>query len=284
MRVGQRARRRAGVLAGWITTLSVLLACNPGEVPKVASSLAAEGVQWREGFWLTPDAPDPTACAVDADCVCADLVLPNGCCWHYGSPFPQSQAYAAWLRGEVKRPACQEIQCSPGPLPGHPLPCAFEARCVAGQCANACGAAAVGGPKEIGRQEARGDAYWGVILAAGEPLGGEADAARWTPSAQEVAVAEAGLVAGLAAEAGADAESAAHEVVERLPRYRRYYAGVEREGVRAVWIYLVYEAERISPEWQRELILGRGGGAAFVRAWVAMPEGSLMHWEMNSLR
>jgi hypothetical protein len=96
------------------------------------------GWSWKDGYLRGPGSPDPLACASDADCVCAMLVDPGGCCQPVPWPFPQTKAYQTWLVAHVESDECRAVVCPPGPLPSPPPQCTYEPRCKDGACATAC--------------------------------------------------------------------------------------------------------------------------------------------------
>jgi hypothetical protein len=98
----------------------------------------ASGTRWENGYLLAPDSPDPLACDTEADCVCAMLVAEDGCCQPSIWPFPQTRAYAEWLRRHLASDACRTVECPPGLPPSPPLPCQSKPRCFDGLCSTAC--------------------------------------------------------------------------------------------------------------------------------------------------
>jgi hypothetical protein len=266
-------------------------ALAPADVVPVDGAVApyAGPSGWREGYLLEPGMPDPWACRTDADCVCSILVAPDGCCTPSPHPFPQSRAYALWLAARLGGPACRGVECPPGPPPAPPLPCAFEARCIDGRCANACPARSSPVPAAVippPRPVSGGD-YAGVVFDAADPQGAFVGESRWTPTPDDVREAERSLVVQLPELAASPAyqQERLARVVERLADYRRQYVGVRGEGgERVVWVHLVRDADRAHPDWRTRVVSVRGGGEAYVQLRVSLDTGRCFGLQINSPR
>lgn len=113
---------------------------NETEVDETGSeepSAAADGTV--DGRWFVPaGSPPPQACEAPEDCMgdtIPDAAQP--CC---NDPYSLS-AYAIAYRDAInawRQSHCADVTCPPPPAPTPPPDCAFEMRCVEGQCANAC--------------------------------------------------------------------------------------------------------------------------------------------------
>jgi len=83
--------------------------------------------------------PPIDACEVDADCAIV-VAGPGGsdpCCDVTLTAAPRSVAYMTYMT-DWRASHCSAPRCAPLELPGHPMECAHEARCLAGRCGNAC--------------------------------------------------------------------------------------------------------------------------------------------------
>lgn len=86
------------------------------------------------------NAPSTTACSVDLDCTIAEVGPDpeNLCCDITMTAAPVTKAYLSYVADWRKQHCEPKPVCKPLALPGHPLPCAFQPRCVAGSCSNRC--------------------------------------------------------------------------------------------------------------------------------------------------
>ncbi len=91
------------------------------------------------GYFVTDEAPDPVACAADADCIGNTLLGADGCCRDPLTLLPHSKAYDAWQGARQSGPECADVTCPPPPDAGEPADCYFDVRCVEGACRNSCG-------------------------------------------------------------------------------------------------------------------------------------------------
>lgn len=136
--------KRAAILGVFLS----LVACS-GEP---ATTETAETVPPREaepepettrgrfvgGYYIADGAPDPVACAADADCTYGGVLAENGCCWSFRdvNAAPMSVAYRDW--GLAQRQTCDVTACPPSPVPTQPPECLFTVRCAEGRCRNEC--------------------------------------------------------------------------------------------------------------------------------------------------
>jgi hypothetical protein len=273
----------AGWLRGLLALVVALIGCSRPESVSASGSVYDGPTEWRDGYLLQRGGPDPWACETDAECVCAALVDPDGCCRSSPHPFPQTRAYASWLGERLSSDECREVTCPPAPLPAPPLPCAYEARCLDGRCSNACHAATLVAPPPP--RPISGDGYIGVVLDAADWQGEAAGSRRWTPSDEEVARAEGVLASELATLAGQDDGGELRVVQGQLAEYRRYYVGVLGDAdERLVWISMMRGADSRHPGWQREMVVVRGGGTDYVQARVSLDEARVVDVRVNSGR
>jgi hypothetical protein len=88
-------------------------------------------------------APDPSACAVDADCTFGVGIDESGCCFATNSATSgaHSVAFERWVTERVASAACKGSKCEPLPPPSPPPPgvCWNTPRCRQGRCGDACG-------------------------------------------------------------------------------------------------------------------------------------------------
>lgn len=92
-----------------------------------------------DGFFLAEGAPDPLACATDADCTYGQTYDASGCCGTYRdmAAAAQSTAYRAW-QDSYTAAHCADHPCPSPPVPDAPPDCLFDLHCAAGRCDNAC--------------------------------------------------------------------------------------------------------------------------------------------------
>jgi hypothetical protein len=91
----------------------------------------------RDGFWTLADAPSPTACVTDADCIGDTVPAEDLCCQDPHTLTAHARAWREHIRLYRTR-ACSGHVCPPPPAPAQPPSCAFEVRCEAGRCMESC--------------------------------------------------------------------------------------------------------------------------------------------------
>jgi hypothetical protein len=101
-------------------------------------SVPDPSARMESGFFLADGAPDPLACATDADCLGDTVPAPGGCCQNPLDLRTYSQAYRTWLARW--RPAhCADVTCPEPPAASPPGDCYFRVHCTTeGTCANSC--------------------------------------------------------------------------------------------------------------------------------------------------
>lgn len=106
--------------------------------PRETEPEAPRGGRLVDGYYLADGAPDPVACAADADCTYGAVLAENGCCWSFRdvNAAPMSVAYRDW--GLAQRESCDATACPSPPVPTQPPDCLFTVRCAEGRCANEC--------------------------------------------------------------------------------------------------------------------------------------------------
>jgi hypothetical protein len=99
----------------------------------------SSGGRIESGFYVEDGAPDPLACATDAECTYGGVPDETGCCWSFRdmNAVAMSVAYHEWI--ERERPQnCEGVDCPSPPVPDRPPDCLFQVSCRSGRCANAC--------------------------------------------------------------------------------------------------------------------------------------------------
>lgn len=116
--------------------LLILIACGRA-VPEPPVTGTPHPEVPSPAFFLAEGAPDPTACAVDADCIGDTVPTVDGCCNEPRRLLPHARAYREWVR-RWRVEHCAEATCPPPPNPYRPPECAFEVRCEDRVCVDAC--------------------------------------------------------------------------------------------------------------------------------------------------
>lgn len=90
-----------------------------------------------EGYFRTPDSPDPLVCTKADDCIGNTLPTDDGCCNAPTTLGVYSKSYWAWINS-WRAENCESVDCPTPPSPSLPPDCAFVMQCLEGQCANSC--------------------------------------------------------------------------------------------------------------------------------------------------
>jgi hypothetical protein len=122
-------------LVAWL----LLLSCRNGEPRDQPKGDVPDDVTARAAKWSATSPPPTRSCGSDPDCG-VFVVAPGDdpCCDVTVTAAPLNVHY---VRANVEWRAnnCAAVSCPPLALPGaRPAACAYEARCVAGTCKNAC--------------------------------------------------------------------------------------------------------------------------------------------------
>jgi hypothetical protein len=95
--------------------------------------------RFGDGFYLEDGAPDPLACATDADCTYGGVLAENGCCWSFRdyNAVAMTVAYRDWA-ARAREASCDIERCPSPPVPSQPPDCLFAVSCRDARCTNAC--------------------------------------------------------------------------------------------------------------------------------------------------
>ncbi|MBA3453955.1 MAG: hypothetical protein H0T42_12745 [Deltaproteobacteria bacterium] len=91
-----------------------------------------------DGIYTVVGAPDPRACAVDADCIGDTIPAQDLCCQDPHSVVPHARAWRTWMTDWRTRSCAAAHTCPPPPNPARPAECGFAVSCKDSRCVNAC--------------------------------------------------------------------------------------------------------------------------------------------------
>jgi hypothetical protein len=91
-----------------------------------------------DGIYTVAGAPDPRACAVDADCIGDTIPAKDLCCQDPYNVVPHARAWRTWMNDWRTRSCAAAHTCPPPPNPAQPAECGFAVSCKDSRCVNAC--------------------------------------------------------------------------------------------------------------------------------------------------